>query len=444
MNQSRRTFLKSMTAGALAAPFAPNLLLAQKSLSPNDKVNIAMIGVGGIHSGMLKGRGAIYEHNLVAFADVDDSLAAEVYGNNPKVPTYRDFRRMLDRHDSQIDAVMIGTPDITHFIMAKAAMERGKHVFCQKPLTRTLWECSELKKLAKKTGLITQMGNQGHAFSSLRTGVEWLQSGVIGDVTEAHVWSNRSGNGATQMPEAMEPPDTLSWDLWLGASKYYDYSDQITPKKWRGWWSFGTGPLGDIGCHTIDMLKWGLELGVPQSVSAETTEVTEVGTPKSSVVTYQFPARGGKPPVKIVWFDGGKVPPRPADLEKGREIPKSGGAFIFGSKGTIYAPGMRPSTVRLIPETKMQEVARAKVLPDPWLPRVGDIVDEWLDGIGNGAQPSSNFVDYSCDLTEMILLGNLAIRTGRTIRWDRENLKAKGLPQADRFIFPETRKGWGV
>jgi predicted dehydrogenase len=440
MKSARRTFLKQ-SAIAAGASFVPNLL----SVSANDKLNIACVGAGGVARGFLKDP-ALLANNFVAFADVDDREGADNYARHPKASRYKDYRVMLDRHDKEIDAVVISTPDHSHYHIARTAIERGKHAFCQKPLTRTLWECRELRDLARANpAIVTQMGNQGHAFDALRTGVEWIQAGVIGDVHKVELWSNRRGNAATARPPKEPVPNELDWDLWLGASGFQEYSSSYAPKNWRWWWDFGCGALGDIGCHTMDMPRWALKLGTPSTVSAEHSGVSEVGTPTWSTITYEFPARHGLKPVTLIWRDGRRLPPRPEELEKERELGQEGGALIFGSKGTIYAPGMRPKSVRLIPETKMQEVARSNALPEQSIPRVkGGIFQEWVDAIRSGAQPSSSFSDYAPGLTEMVLLGNLALRTGKTIKWDPDKLQAKGIPEAEQFIKPQFRKGWRV
>jgi predicted dehydrogenase len=302
-----------------------------------------------------------------------------------------------------------------------------------------------LRELSRRNPkIITQMGNQGHSFASLRMGVEWIQAGVIGDVTEVHMWTNRKGSGFTERPAPEEVPAKLDWDLWLGSSPALPYSGKYVPKNWRWWWDFGGGPLGDIGCHTMDLPHWALKLDVPASVSAETTGSATLGAPTSAIITYEYGAREGMPPVKLVWYDGkGNMPPRPDDLEADRELPKEGGAVFYGTKGTILAPGMRPTSIRLIPESEMKRAAEVKMLPEPSIPRIpGGHFQDWIDGIRKGTQPGSSFSEYATSLTEMVLLGNLALQTSKTIHWDSENLKAKGLPEADRFIKPPYREEW--
>jgi predicted dehydrogenase len=443
MQPTRREFLTS-TALVSGALLASGLASTGNANQPDRKLNIACVGVGGAGGNFLRDK-ALAAHNFIAFAEVDDREGKKIYDLHPDVPRYKDYRVMMEKHGKEIDAVIISTPDHSHYHTAKYVIERGRHVYCQKPLTRTLWECHQLRELGRANPhIITQMGNQGHSLSALRMGVEWIQAGVIGDVTEVHMWTGRSGNGATARPEPEEVPAELDWDLWLGSSPHLPYSSKYAPKKWRGWWDFGCGPLGDIGCHTMDMPHWALKLGTPKTVSAKFSGSTLLGAAKASVITYEFDAREGMPPVKLLWHSGkGNMPPRPKDLEENRELPIQGGAVFYGTKGTILAPGMRPSSIRLIPESKMQEVAKAKTLPEPWIPRIdGGHFQDWLNGILSATQPGSSFCQDATSLTEMALLGNLALQTGKTIRWDPEKLEAKGLPEAEPFIKPPYREEW--
>lgn len=439
----RRAFLKH-TVQAAGAVLAPTLSAADRGNPVQQKLRFACVGTGGLGGNFLRDK-ALSAETFVAFAEVDDTEGETLYKLHPQVPRYRDYREMMDKHGKEIDGVIISTPDHSHYQICKFVMERGKHVYCQKPLTRTLWECRQLRELARKNPrLITQMGNQGHSLTTLRMGVEWIQSGLIGDVSEVHMWTNRSGAGVTARPEPEAAPAELAWDLWLGSSPAIPYSKEYVRKQWRKWWDFGCGPLGDIGCHTMDLPHWALKLGVPVKVSATFTGCNRFGAPSKSTLTYEYDARGKMPPVKLFWYDGRKNnPPRPAALEADRELAQEGGAYFVGTKGTLYAPGMRPTSVRLIPESKMQEVASAKLLPVPWIPRIeGGQFQEWIDGIRAGKQPSSSFCGDATALTEMVLLGNLALQVGKPILWDSENLNARGLPEAEPFIKPMYRKEW--
>lgn len=439
---SRRQFITSTTA-TVAAGF-PFILRAGDS--PNRKINVAGIGVGGMNGHLILTEGSegfTDRVNFVAFADVDEQRAAKTFAKFPQVPRYRDFRKMLDKHGSEIDAVMIGTPDHTHFITAMAAVALGKHVFVQKPLCRTLWEVRKLQEAAREKGVVTQMGNQGHTWDTMRIGVEWIRGGVIGAVKEVNMWSNRPKWPLYDAPAAAAAvPEHLDWDLWLGPAAQRDYSPDYCPGKWRGWWDFGTGSLGDIGCHTLDLPFWALELGMPSAVHAETTKVSKHGTHTSALVTWEFPAKGDRGPVVLRWFDGGRMPERPAEMEKDAKVAPEGGSFVVGDKGSLYIPGMRPDSVRVVPEAKMRELALAKALPPKSIPRVkGGPVNEWLDAIEAGTQPLSNF-EYAAPLTEVVLLGNLAMRSGERIEWDSEKLEVKGHPELEPLIKPTFREGW--
>ena len=443
MKIERRDFLKSSVLAA-GGVFAPGIVAAETPGIAARKLNIACIGVGGLGGNFLRDS-ALKNERFIAFAEVDDTQGDTIYKLYPDVPRYKDYREMIQKHVKEIDAVIISTPDHSHYHMCKFVMERGKHVYCQKPLTRTLWECRQLRELARKNPhIITQMGNQGHSLTTLRMGVEWIQSGLIGDVTEVYMWTGRSGSGVTARPAPEIIPPELAWDLWLGSSPAVPYSGEYIRKQWRKWWDFGCGPLGDIGCHTMDLPHWALKLGTPVSVSAKFEGCNRFGAPSKSVITYEYAAREGMPPVKLYWYDGKKnAAPRPKDLEDEREFATGGGAYFLGTKGTLYAPGMRPESVRIIPEVKMKEVARQKLLPEPWIPRIsGGQFQEWIDGIRAGKQPSSSFCGDATALTEMVLLGNLALQVGKPILWDSENLKAKGIPDADKFIKPEYREEW--
>lgn len=438
----RRHFISQAALGALSFP-----AILRSAGSPNNKINVACIGVGGMNGGLIcgEGREGFAERvNYVAFADVDDSRAAKTFDKFPAAKRYRDFRRMLDQHGNQIDAVMVGTPDHTHFVASMAAVALGKHVFCQKPLCRTIWEVRKLHAAAKEKKVVTQMGNQGHTWDNMRLGVEWLRGGVIGSVREVRMWSNRPkwGRYDAPMPAGEPMRENFDWDLWLGPAKERPFSSKYCPGEWRAWWDFGTGSLGDIGCHTLDMPVWAFELGTPTAVSAETSNRNEHGTHTSNLVTWEFAATAKRGPITLKWYDGGRFPERPEGMSPDAKINEEGGSFFIGDKGAIYVPGMRPDSVRVVPEEKMQELAQSKSLPPQSMPRIkGGPVNEWLDAIRNGTQPGSNF-DYAAPLTELVHLGNLAIRTGRRIEWDPAQMVARGAPEADKYLKPFVRSGW--
>ncbi|MHC5057605.1 MAG: Gfo/Idh/MocA family protein, partial [Planctomycetota bacterium] len=320
------------------------------------------------------------------------------------------------------------------FCDARGFYERIKDVFCQKPLTHNVWEARALTLAARKHKVATQMGIQGHAKEGTRLLVEWVRSGAIGPVREIQYWTNRPiwPQGIGRPKDTPPVPPSLDWDLWLSVAPERPYHPAYHPFKWRGFWDFGTGALGDIGCHALDAGFWALELGSPRSVEAETSPVNDETAPKWSIVTYQFPARGDMPPVKVVWYEGGKMPPRPKELEGNRKL-GGGGQLFFGDKGVIMAGG----TPRLIPEARMKEFER----PPKTIPRSPGHVAEWVRACKGGEPAGANF-DFAGPLSEMVLLGNFAVRTGKRIEWDGENMRATNAPEANRYVSRVPRKGW--
>lgn len=443
---SRRSFLKTTSLASAAAVAFPAILRAQPGgQSPNNRLNVACIGVGG------RGRAAVdgmKEENLVAFCDVDDARAAPTYEAFPDVPRFRDYREMFDQLGRQIDAVTISTPDHMHFPAAVAALQLGKHTFVEKPLTHTVWEARELAKLAAgKKGLATQMGNQGHANEGPRILKEWLAAGVLGEVRECHTWTNRPvwPQGA-KVPDHSKfipvKPDTLSWDLWLGVAADRPYDPAYLPFNWRGYWDFGTGALGDMGCHLLDGAYWALELDAPIRVEAISAKQTAVSGPVASTLVYHFPARGRQAPVKWTWYDGGLEPMLPDGLEPDARVSRSGsGTYIVGTRATVFATDYYES-VRIIPEAKMKEMAPG--LPPKTLPRIeGGHFAEWIRACKGGPEAGSNFA-YAAKLTELCLLSNVAIRARRAIEWDAAAMKVTNLPYANEYLTKQYRPGWGV
>ncbi len=459
---SRRTFLKTSAAGAIAFPA---ILRAQtnsskENASPNNRLNVAVIGAGGRGGAALTG---IKGENVVAICDVDEerggasikSVAEKDGGADgdrlKAAPRFNDYRKMFEKLGNQIDAVTISTPDHTHYPAAMTAMALGKHVYVEKPLSHTVWESRELTKMAREKKVVTQMGNQGHAGEGCRILKEWVEAGVLGEVREVVSWTNRpffpswrEPVGAYKQPDHSKfipvPPKTLNWDAWLSVAKDRPYDPAYMPGlKWRGWWDFGTGAFGDVACHIMDGAYWALNLGAPTAVEAMSTGATDLATPHASIVTNYFPARGTMPPVKYTWSDGGLIPPLPADLELGRDLPAEAGTLLFGSKATVLCSFYYDS-VRIIPETKMREMASK--FPAKTIPRVqGGPFAEWIRGCKGGPKPGSNF-DYSGPFTESVLLANVAIRSRRRIEWDSAAMKVKNIPDANQFITKEYRPGW--
>ena len=452
MNMDRRDFIRTAGLGAAAmampgryAKAAVSATRLGRIIAPDKKLKIACIGCGGQGA---RDFHAVRKENIVALCDVDADRAAGVFKSRSDTPKYTDYRKMLKEMDEQIDAVTVSTPDHTHFPAAMMAIEMGKHVFVQKPLAHTVWEARQMRLAARKHGVVTQMGNQGHALEGARLFREWVQAGLIGPVHEVHAWTNHHGKGANKFmdkrPKETPPaPKTLDWNLWLGVAPKRPYHPIYVPFNWRGWWDFGSCALGDMGCHVMDAAFWALDLEYPTSVEAETAEVFEETGPAWSIVTWRFPARGkphgplaGMPPVKVVWYDGKKQPPRPKELEEDRRL-HGHGLLLVGEKGTIYNDGAYCRSPRLIPEAKMQEMLPK--LPPKTIPRIkGSHFAEWIRGCKGGAKPGSNF-DYSGPLTEMVLLGNIAIRTGKKIKWDGENMKCTNVAEANKYVKKEYR-----
>lgn len=441
---TRREFVKGSVAAA-ALGFAgcargPALLIQEPgSLPPGERLNIACIGCGGQGGRDIDG---IRQENIVALCDVDGRRASETFKKFPGVRKFKDYRRMLETMDKEIDAVTVSVPDHSHYPAAMMAMAMGKHVFVQKPLTHTVWEARQLTLAARKYGVATQMGNQGHAKEGVRLFCEWIWAGAIGPVREVHIWTNRPiwPQGMDRPRWKMTPPATLDWDLWLGTAPYRPYHRGYAPFNWRGWWDFGTGALGDMACHTADAFFFALKPGAPVSVEAESSPVNGESAPEWSIVTFQFPARGEMPPVKLVWYDGKKTPPRPPELEADREMPESG-QFWYGDDGIIMDTTDYCESPRIIPEAKMREFLPNR--PDKSIPRVPESNHylEWLTACKGGTPAGSNF-DYAGPFTEAILLGNVAIRTGQKIEWDAANMRITNLPEANRLIHPPYREGW--
>ena len=439
---SRRSFLKTTSLATTAVAF-PHVMRSQQGQSPNNRLNVACIGVGGRGAAAV---GAMKNENLVAFCDVDDARAAKTFNDHPSVPRFRDFRQLLDKLGKSIDAVTVSTPDHMHFPIAMAAMSLGKHVFVEKPMAHTIDEAHRMAKLAREKKVATQMGNQGHAAEGTRLLKEWYQAGVLGDVREIHSWTDRPiwPQGVKKFDHSkLMPvvPKTLDWDLWLGVAAEREYDPGYLPFNWRGFWDFGTGALGDMGCHMMDGGFWAFDLSAPSSVEAVSANQTAISAPTASVVTYHFPARGTKPPLKWVWYDGNMEPVLPPEFETERPLPGNS-TFIIGTKASVLAHS-NYFTVRIFPETKMQEFASS--LPPKTIPRIpgGDHFAEWVSACKGGTPAGANF-DYSSRLTEMVLLSNVAVRAKRRIDWDSAAMKITNFPAANEYLTKQYRPGFGV
>jgi predicted dehydrogenase len=446
-SMTRRQFTTSAAMGALSAAIVPGTVFGAQA--PSNRMNIAAIGIGGMGNANLK---ACQAENIVALCDVDREYSAKVAAQYPKATMYVDYREMLDK-EKGIDGVIIATPDHTHATITMACLQAGKHVFCQKPLTHTVEEARTITAAARRYKVVTQMGNQGKSFESMRLLKEWLDDGAIGNVTEVHAWTDRPVGGdpwsdfAVRARPSDTPavPATLDWDRWLGPAPFRPYHPEYHPMKWRAWYDFGTGPLGDMGCHILDPSFYALELGQPTTVEATSTHhdpaVASETYPRASIVRYQFPARGSRPPVRLTWYDGRLLPPIPAEMEPGRKLPGSG-ALMIGDKGIILHGSHGADGVRLVPETKMREYKR----PPATLRRVtegheGDWIRACKEGVG-GVPPCSPF-EYGGALTQMVLLGVLAIRMkDQRLEWDEAQGRFTNNDAANELLRIQYRQGW--
>ncbi|MBN1845822.1 MAG: Gfo/Idh/MocA family oxidoreductase [Sedimentisphaerales bacterium] len=441
---SRRDFLGGSAAAAMAFTIVPSHVLgANGNTAPSGKLNVAGVGVGGMGKNNVR---ACNSENIVALCDVDEAYAGSVFNEYPKAKKYTDFRKMLEQQ-KEIDAVIVATPDHTHAVVAMTAMQMGKHVYVQKPMTHNVWEARMLTKAARKYKVATQMGNQGHSGEGCRLIYEWINAGVIGEVREVHAFTNRPiwPQGIDRPQDTPPVPETLDWDLWLGPAPMRPYNPAYLPFRWRGWWDYGTGALGDMGCHVLDPVFFALKLKYPERVIASSTPVNDETAPLASIVRFEYPAREGMPPVKIDWYDGKLLPPRPEELEPGRRMGNgSSGVIFIGSKGKIMC-GEYGDSPRLLPESRMREFSRN--MPDKTVPRIdGSHEQDWIQACKGGRPACSNF-DYSGPLTEMIVMGNLAIRTenkNEKLEWDGENMKVTNIKDANKFVRREYRKGWSL
>jgi predicted dehydrogenase len=504
----RRKFLSQ--AGAVAAlTIVPRHVLGRGFVPPSDKLNIAGIGVGGMGRANLIN---LSSQNIVAFCDVDwgyagkaldrldsdiEKLRARIEGppaeprpgqtaaefnlekaklqladmirlkteHVPKAKRYKDYRQMLEQQ-KDIEGVVVATPDHMHATIALAAMDAGKHVYVQKPLTWSVEEARRLARRAKETKVATQMGNQGHSYDEARTAVEYVQAGAIGDVREIHIWTNRplgywpqgvprpeplkvpadqlrwNGTGveariAAALAGNYPVPEGLDWNLFLGVAPQIDYHPIYHPFNWRGWTDWGVGAIGDMGAHLIDVSMWSLDLGLPTTIETVSTLFNGASYPHATMTFYEFPARGKMPPVKLTWYDGGLLPNRPEELGD-EQLNKGGGALLVGSKGKLLHDtyGVNP---RLLPKSLQESVGK----PSHKLPRIPGERHElnWADAAKGKTQASCPF-EYAARLTEVMLLGVVALRAGTKIRYDAENMRVTNVMGANDYLTRQYRTGW--
>jgi len=462
---NRRQFLRRTTVGIGAFTVLPAAVVGLRAgTSPNEKLNIAGIGFGGQGAHDLS---QMESENIVALCDVDKKHACPIFNKYEKARQFTDYRKMLDEM-KEIDAVVIATPDHHHAFASIAAMKHGKHVYCEKPLTHSVWEARRVAEAAREAKIATQMGNQGQASDETRRLCEMVWSGIIGGVREVHIWTDRPSRGlfdeywpqGVPRPKDTPPvPETLDWDLWLGPAPARPYHPIYLPFKWRGWWDFGTGALGDIGCHAMDPVFRALKLGAPTTVQASSTRVNEDSFPLGSMITYQFPARSAAPQAnnshvrglsgadaggiempacKLVWYDGGLRPPRPAGLPEGKQMGDNG-RLLIGDKGLILGSAVYP-------ESSGKDARDIKQC----IPRSDGHYKEWITACKGGKVAGSNF-DFAGPLAESVLLGNVALRvqlreelTLYTLQWDSATLRVSNLDDANKFIRRQYREGWTI
>lgn len=451
---SRRAFVnRSVRAAALAgfpAIVPAHVLGGPRHTPPSEKLNIGGIGVGGMGGHDIR---SVASENIMALCDVDPAYAAGMFEAFPQATRYTDYRVMLEK-ERDLDAVVIGTPDHTHAVISVAAMQAGKHVYCEKPLTHDVHEArrvAEVAAVAQQRGVVTQLGIQRHATEGPRLICEWIAAGVIGEVREVEAWSTLSyypfghAGWSTRWPrrptETPPVPEGLDWDLWIGPATFRPYHRAYHPQTWRAWWDFGTGMMGDRGVHTLDSILWSLDLPPPESVEATSTGLNPDTHPLTAIVTFRFPARGGRPPVKLTWYEGLR-PPRPIELEDDRMFGgKEGGILFKGSSGALMTDYVA-SNPRLIPETEMREFLPHQ--PPKTLSRVeGGHHQNWIRACKGQEAPGADF-QYGARLTEICLLGNIAKRVDGLIRWDADRMRITNNDAANQYVRTAYRDGWSL
>jgi predicted dehydrogenase len=447
---SRRNFIKKSIVLPSIFILPRHVLGGKGYTSPSDKLNIAGIGVRkwGMGAGNLS---QCETENIVALCDVDQKQAAPTYEKYPKAKVYKDFRLMLE-NQKDIDAVIVATPDHNHAVITMLSMKMGKHVYCQKPLTHTVYEARMITEAAKKYKVQTQMGNQGRSSNEIRNLKEWIDDDAIGAVREVFAWTDRPVGGhewdtfAVKAMSKDKPPvpKGLDWDLWLGPAPYRDYHPDYHPLSWRAWMDFGTGSMGDMGCHILDPSFYALELGAPSEIQATSThwipEVSSQTFPSASIVRMKFPKRGKHPELNLTWSDGRILPPIPDEFNEGEKFTLSG-AMLVGDDGKILHDSHGASGLRIISEEKMKDYKQ----PEKTIPRVTTSHEgDWIRACKDGKPASSSF-DYGGPLTEMALLGMIAIRLkDQRLKWDSKNLKFTNNEEANRLLHKEYRKGWSL
>jgi len=441
---TRRQFLSSAgtaVAGIMVVP--RHVVAASGQTPPSEKLNLAAIGIGGQGGSDLDQLAP--GSNVVALCDVDERRAAKTFAKFPSARRYRHFDKMLDAMEKSIDGVLVATPDHFHAVAAMAAIKRGKHVYCEKPLAHSIHEVRALMKAAKDHQVVTQLGNQGHSYNSIRDFCEWIQDGAIGNVHTIHAGCNAVNSAIDQLPhlaEHHEVPEALDWNQWLGPALDRPYHPAYLPGSWRSWVPFGNGTVGDWTCHVVDPVFWALDLGAPATIEAQVKDYDPKAQadafPKGEIITYQFPAKGKRGPVTLQWYSGTQRIPRPPELESDEKDIDTG-AVVIGDKGTIVYGSHGAGQVRLIPQAKMDAYHK----PAKTIPRINSRHhSDWLDAIKTGRKAGSDF-SYGGPLTEIALLGVIAIKLpGTKLEWDSPNARFTNCTPANAFIDPTYRNGW--
>jgi len=463
MKTNRRQFIRRTAAGVSALTIIPRHVLGGNGfVPPSERVNIAIVGAGGQGRSNVRGLLGESEARIIAVADpaerhnlegfyyggfggrkpVSREIEAHYQKQSPgfKCVEYEDFRVMLEK-EKDIDAILCATPDHLHAYVAITAMRAGKHVYCEKPLTHNVWEARKTAQVAKATGVATQLGNQGHANEGIRQTCEWIWDGAIGPVREVHAWvgANRWNPHLQGRPEETPAiPTGLNWDLWLGTREQRPYHPAYCPVTWRDFWSFGSGALGDFGCHDLDAAVWALDLQHPTTIEGRPAGLTNAEiAPHGEIVYYMFPAKNNRPAVSVTWYDGGLKPPAPEELPAGSALPGRGILFV-GDQGKMLCDGAG-GACRLIPYEKTRDYKK----PAKTIPRSPGHHADWLRACKGGPAASSNF-EYGARLSEIALLGVAALRLGKKIHWNAAEAKAVDMPEAETIIKEPYRPGWEI
>jgi predicted dehydrogenase len=462
---SRRKFIGATATAVAGFSIVPRHVLGgAKFVPPSEKINIAIVGCGGQGQSNMRALFQQADAQIIALADPAEfqDLHGFYYNSNAgrlpvkaevekhysaktpnfKVKDYEDFRKMLEQ-EKAVDAILCATPDHNHAYVCVNAMRQGKHAYCEKPLTHNVWEARLVAKVAKETGVATQLGNQGHSGDHIRTTCEMIWAGVIGDVREVHAWTNASRWNKKHfggIPAESPVPKGMNWDLWLGVREKRPFSSVYSPVSWRDFWDFGTAPIGDFFCHNFDPALWALDLREPLSIEAHAAGgVDSYIAPVGGLYTYKFGARGKMPPVTFTWYEGGLMPPRPEGLEPDDQLGAGGNGILFvGDKGLLTCPGWagRPT---LLPGARDAEYQR----PPKTLPRSKGHHRDWLDACKGGTPASANF-EYGAALTEIGLLGLVAMRAQKQIYWDAKEMKFTNAPDAAKYLKGTYRQGWEI